>query len=164
MARIAAEAGISKALLYHYFPSKRDLFVATLEQAAAEVAERTEPDRGAPPAEALSASLDAFLEWIADHQLAYRKLMEGAASVEEVRRLVEDVRERTARRILDGLGAGAEPAPKVRAAVRGWLWFMDGAIVDWLEHGDLERAELRDFLLAVLSGALGAAGDASDLS
>src|SRR4051794_24641976 len=32
MAAIAREAGISKALLYHYFPSKRDYFVATLQQ------------------------------------------------------------------------------------------------------------------------------------
>src|SRR5215208_831052 len=31
MARIAREAGISKALLYHYFPSKQDFFVATLQ-------------------------------------------------------------------------------------------------------------------------------------
>ena len=36
MARIAREAGISKALLYHYFPSKRELFVATLQEPADE--------------------------------------------------------------------------------------------------------------------------------
>ena len=36
MARIAREAGISKALLYHYFPSKQDFFVATLQQGALE--------------------------------------------------------------------------------------------------------------------------------
>ena len=38
MARIAREAGISKALLYHYFPSKQAYFAATLEQAAEELA------------------------------------------------------------------------------------------------------------------------------
>ena len=38
MAAIAREAGISKALLYHYFPSKQAFFVATLEQQAAELA------------------------------------------------------------------------------------------------------------------------------
>ena len=40
MAKIAREAGISKALLYHYFPSKQAYFAATLEQAAAELAAR----------------------------------------------------------------------------------------------------------------------------
>ena len=61
MARIAREAGISKALLYHYFPSKQVYFVATLQQAAEEVSRRTEPDPDLPPAEALAGSLDAFL-------------------------------------------------------------------------------------------------------
>ena len=35
---------------------------------------------------------------------------------------------------------------------------MDGAILDWLEHRDLERAELRDLLLGALAGAMTAAG------
>ena len=34
LARIAREAGISKALLYHYFPSKQAYFSATLQAAA----------------------------------------------------------------------------------------------------------------------------------
>ena len=44
MAKIAKEAGISKALLYHYFPSKEAYFLATLEEKAAELAARTQPD------------------------------------------------------------------------------------------------------------------------
>jgi hypothetical protein len=42
--------------------------------------------------------------------------------------------------------------------VRAWLWFIDGAVLDWLEHGDMDRARLRDFLLGTLDGALRAAG------
>jgi AcrR family transcriptional regulator len=158
MAEIAREAGISKALLYHYFPSKRDYFVATLEEAAAEVARRTEPEPGKPPLEALAASLDAFLGWIEENPQAYRKLIHEAAGVPEVRALVDEVRDHTSARILDGIDAGTEPAPAVRAAARGWLWFMDGAVLDWLEHGDMDRTEMRDFLLGVLGGALATAG------
>jgi AcrR family transcriptional regulator len=162
MARVAREAGISKALLYHYFPSKQDYFVATLQEAAEEVRRRTEPDPDLPPADALAASLDAFLGWIEENELAYRKLMESAGSVPEVGALVAQVRDRTSARILAGLGAGEHPPPKLRAAARAWLWFMDGAILDWLEHRDLERGELRDFLLGSLAGAVAAAG-AGDL-
>ena len=158
MARIAREAGISKALLYHYFPGKHELFVATLQQAAEEVRRRTQPNPNLPPAQALAASLDAFLGWIEENELAYRKLMESAGSVPEVGALIAEVRDRTSARILDGIGAGADPPPKLRAAARAWLWFMDGAILDWLDHRDLERAELGEFLLASLGGALAAAG------
>ncbi len=46
----------------------------------------------------------------------------------------------------------------MRAAARAWLWFMDGAILDWLEHKDMTRTELRDLLLGSLAGSLTAAG------
>jgi AcrR family transcriptional regulator len=158
MARIAKEAGISKALLYHYFPSKQDLFLATLSEAAAEVTRRTEPDPALPPAQALANSLAAFLEWVDENELAYRKLLESAGSVPEVGALITDVRDRTSARILEGIGTDA---PKARAAVRAWLWFMDGAILDWFEHRDLQRSELCELLLGSLAGALSAAGVAS---
>ena len=45
MAKIAKEAGISKALLYHYFPSKEAYFVATLEEKANELQQRTSRTR-----------------------------------------------------------------------------------------------------------------------
>ena len=159
MAQIAREAGISKALLYHYFPSKQDLFEATLALGASRLAELTEPDPDLPPLEALSASVDAFLRWIDENELAYRKLMESAGTVAGVRTLIDGVRDQTSARILDGLGAGSDPPPKLRAAVRAWLWYMDGAILDWLEHRDLDRVELRDLLLGSLLGAITAAGE-----
>jgi AcrR family transcriptional regulator len=162
MARIARKAGISKALLYHYFPSKRDFFVATLQQAAEEVRLRTEPDPELPPQEAIAGSLDSFLGWIEENETAYRKLMESAGTVPEVGALIQEVRDRTSARILEGLGVGAKAPPKLRSAARAWLWFMDGAILDWLDHRDLSRTELRDFLLGSLGGSLAAAG-ASDL-
>jgi AcrR family transcriptional regulator len=158
MARIAREAGISKALLYHYFPSKQDYFVATLQQGAEEIARRTEPDPDLPPLEALAGSLDAFLAWIDENETAYRKLMESVGSVPEVKTLIDGIRDATSARILAGLAAGDPPPPKLRAAARGWLWLMDGVVLDWLEHRDMSRAEVRDFLLASLAGSLSAAG------
>ncbi|MDQ5834659.1 MAG: hypothetical protein M3550_16660, partial [Actinomycetota bacterium] len=121
------------------------------------LARRTQPDPELSPAEALSASLDAFLGWIEENELAYRKLMESAGSVPEVGEWITQVRDDTSARILDGMGVGADPPPKVRAATRAWLWFMDGAILDWLDHRDLERAEVRDLLLGSLAGTLAAA-------
>jgi len=56
MSKIARSAGISKALLYHYFPSKRAFFAATLVQAAEELRRRTEPDPTLPPRGCTQAS------------------------------------------------------------------------------------------------------------
>jgi AcrR family transcriptional regulator len=162
MSKIAAEAGISKGLLYHYFPSKRAFFEATLSAWAEQLRERTEPDPALPPIEQLQGSLDGFLSMVEENAVAYRNLMQSA-TVPEIRDLIEEVRRLTAERILDALYADGPP-PKARIAVSGWLWFMDGACLDWIEHRDVERAELRDLLLGVLMGALVAAGAVPDVA
>ena len=79
----------------------------------------------------------------------------------EVGALIGEVRDRTSARILEGLGAGDAPRP--RTVVRAWLWFLDGAILDWLEHRDLTRAELGRLLLAALAGALSSTENAEGL-
>jgi len=162
MNKIAAEVGISKALLYHYFPSKQAYFEATLGAWAEQLRERTEPDPDLPAVEQLTKSLDAFLSMVEENDVAYRNLMQSATGVAEIRDLIEEVRRATAQRILDGLYPDGAP-PKARTAVSGWLWFMDGACLNWIEHRDVEREELRDLLLGVLMGALVAAGALPDL-
>jgi len=159
MAGIAREAGISKALLYHYFPSKQAYFAATLERAAAELAVSTRPDPDLPPVEQLAASLEAYLSWIDRNADAYSKLIQSVGAVPEVRELVERVRSETADRILAGIAPGGSPSPALRVAVRGWLWFMDGAVLDWLEHRDIDRARLHGLLLGTLLGAVTASGE-----
>lgn len=163
MSKIAAEVGISKALLYHYFPSKQAYFEETLSAWAEQLREQTEPDPDLPPVEQLKGSLDAFLMLVGENAVAYKNLIRSAAGVAEIRELIEEVRLKTAQRILEGLYA-QEPPPKARIAVSGWLWFMDGACLNWIEHRDVEREELRDLLLGVLLGALLAADAAPDLA
>lgn len=156
MRKIAKAAGISHALLYRYFPSKQSYFRAALEQAAEDLRARTTPDPSLPPWEQLVAGLEGFLELVDENSLAYRQLLRSLASAPDVRALIDEVRDTTADRILAGL-FGEEVPPKARAAVKGWLWYMDGVLLDWIEHRDLERAEIRDLLLGTLGGALTAA-------
>lgn len=155
MSRLAEEANISKALLYHYFPSKRRLFEAALAEGAEELRRRTEPDPGKPPAEQLATTLGAFLLWVQERPTAYATLLESGSS--EVREIMAEVRATTAGRILTGLGEDGK-RPATRAAVHGWLGFLDGAILDWIAHDDLTREELHGMLLGAFAGALIASG------
>ena len=158
MAKIARESGVSKPLLYHYFPTKRQLFEAALAQAAAEHLARVGfEDADLPASQQLAQSLDAYLRWIEEHGETYEKLMRSAG-VPEVRELIDRVRAETARRILEGLSPDASPPAKVRTAVRGWLWLMDGVCLDWVHERDLSREDIHGLLLGSLLGALSAAG------
>src|SRR6187399_3091731 len=136
MAQIAREAGISKALLYHYFPSKEDFFKAALADAAAELAARTAPDESLPPLEQVRSSTRAFVDWIGARGPAYTKLVQSIGTVPELRETITGIREITSARIIAGLVSEPERTPAKRAAVRGWLWFMDGVLLDWIEHRD----------------------------
>ena len=154
MAGFARAAGISKPLLYHYFRSKRALFEAALAQAAEEHLARIAPDPDRPAGEQLMASLDAFLDWIEANPGAYAKLMRSAG-IPEARELIDRVRDETTQTIVEGLG---DDRPVVRAAVRGWLWSMDGVCLTWVGDDSLSKDEVRGLLLGMLGGALAAAG------
>ncbi|MCA9514836.1 MAG: TetR/AcrR family transcriptional regulator, partial [Myxococcales bacterium] len=72
---IAALAGISKGLLYHYFPTKRDLYLACLQAVAEELLARADlSDAPLPPLERLRAGIDAYLAFAAEHARAYLAL------------------------------------------------------------------------------------------
>src|SRR5207237_1524852 len=95
---LAREAKISKGLLYHYSPTKRDLYVAGLREIAEELVQKvTSVPTDLPPAEGVRAGLDAFLEHISQHARAYVSLMRGGiGSDPEVAPVVESVRTRLA--------------------------------------------------------------------
>ena len=157
MAQIAREAGISKALLYHYFPSKEEFFKAALAEAATELAQRTTPDESLPPLDQVRASTHAFVTWIGERGAAYMKLLQSVGAVPELRETMTAIRDFTSTRILDGLVPEAERTPAKRAAVRAWLWFMDGVLLDWIEHGDRDADAVTEHLVGSLTALLDAA-------
>ena len=157
MRQIAAAAGVSKPLLYHYFPSKIELFKAAVADAAGQLQTVIAPVAGSSPGEQLTASLDAYLRWIEDHARTWTKFMRSAATLPEARELVEGFRTQTMEMILAGLTADGPASAALRTAINGWLGFMDAAILDWTRTGELGRDQLRELLLTAFGGALMAA-------
>jgi AcrR family transcriptional regulator len=160
---IAAAAGISKGLLYHYFPSKRDFYVAVIRSAADEMQALTEPDPSLPPRERLAAALERYLAYVETHARGYATVLRaGIGSDPAVAEIVEEVRGAMVARLLADLpvAAGGDAPVALRVAVRGWVGFVEAASLDWLEHGGLARAGLRDMLIAALDGAVSAAAGA----
>jgi AcrR family transcriptional regulator len=151
---LAREAKISKGLLYHYFPTKRDLYVAGLREIADELVERinTVPTN-LPPAERVRAGLDAYLEHISQHARAFVSLMRGGiGSDPEVAEVVDSVRRRLSDRFLEG--SPFKPMlsgnPKFETALQGWIGFVEAATINWCAAPKLTRDELRDLLSEIL--------------
>ena len=159
MAQIARAAGISKPLLYHYFPSKQALFAAALQETADELTAALAPDPSRPATDQLAAGLLAVLEWVAADPPRAAALLRSL-STPEVAELVAEVRGGIASGILDGLGAaGGRDRPAVQLAVHSWLATVEGACLAWVERGlPVTPAELQAVLLGALGGALVGAG------
>lgn len=153
---IAAAAGISKGLLYHYFPSKKDFYVETVRAAASELLQRTETAADLEGDARLVRGLDGYLDFVEKNASAFRALMRSGVGVDAaVAEVLEETRRTLAERIArEGLGLRGKPRPSVRLALRAWLGFVEAASLDWLEHGGMDRDTLRAALAAALTGAL----------
>lgn len=151
---LARDAKISKGLLYHYFPTKRDLYVAGLSEIADElVAAITTVPADLPPIERVRKSLDAYLEYTTRHARAFVSLMRGGiGSDPEVATVIEGVRQR----LFDSFLGGSPFAPmlagdaRFETAVRGWIGFVEHASLDWAANPRLTRDELRELLTQIL--------------
>jgi AcrR family transcriptional regulator len=161
---IARAAGVSKGLLYHYFPTKKDFLIAAIERGEDELAELTAPDQDLPPAEQLGASLDRFLDFVEEHEAAYSAIFRSRGGGDpDIQAVLEAGRRRRMDAVIESLAsweaapASVERTPVLETAVQGWFFFIEGAVLRWLEHRDIERGELRELLGLALIGALQAA-------
>jgi AcrR family transcriptional regulator len=163
---IAAAAEVSKGLLYHYFPTKKDFILAALERGQRQLAELLRPDPGLDLDDQLDASLDAFLDYVEEHSTAYTAIFARGFADPEISAVLAAGRDEQMRIMLDALrGWEGGPfeislTPALEAAVQGWFFFIEGAVLHWLEHDDLERAQMRTLLRSALEGALQAAAAA----
>jgi AcrR family transcriptional regulator len=154
---IAAEAGASRALLYHYFDNKHDLYLAALQAAADELLDRLNvPLQGSPP-QLLDAGLAAYLNYVEQHTIGFSALLrEGPGASGQVGAIVEQVREAVLRLLLTGIDVPDPPAA-LRVALRGWVGFVEAACAEWLDSRDVDRETLEGILIGALSAAVAAA-------
>ncbi|MGV0099832.1 TetR/AcrR family transcriptional regulator [Streptomyces californicus] len=161
---VAVAAGVSRPLVYRYFPGGRQqLYEAALGSAADELTQCfAEPETG-PPTERVARVLDRYLRFVDEHDTGFSALLRGGSVVETSRTttIVDGVRRAAADEILRHLGrmggTGEKPAgPRLRMMVRSWIAAVEAASLIWLDDGkqpaaaDL-RGWLVDHLIALLT-------------
>ncbi len=150
---IAEVAGVSRALLFHYFESKQDFHVAIARAQAQEMLDCTEPDHSlGDPLLVLGASMAAYVDYVTENRSAYMALIRGSASADPAMREVFDhTRSVMAGRVLEHAPAlGIEPTPVVQMTAHGWIAFVEQTTISWLTDPVITREEL----LSVITEAL----------
>jgi AcrR family transcriptional regulator len=154
--RIAKRAGVAYGLIAHHFTNKRGLYLATIRAAAEDLqAVLSTPPEGGTPAEQLHNGIARHIAYMDRHAKGFLALMRGGnGSDSEVRAIIEDMRWQGAARILRSLGVPDPVHPTLRAAMRGWVGYLDELIIDHIEHRDTSQADLVEIAVATLVASL----------
>ncbi|MGK5629051.1 TetR/AcrR family transcriptional regulator [Streptomyces sp. URMC 123] len=149
---VALAAGVSRPLVYRYFPGgKPQLYEAALRSAADELELCFSEPYSGPLSRRLGRALDRYLAFVDEHDAGFTALLQGGSVAETSRTcaIVDEVRRSAAERILLHLGVDVEePAPRLRMMVRTWISAVEAASLIWLDEGKRPPAEdLRDWLV-----------------
>ncbi|WP_437030455.1 TetR/AcrR family transcriptional regulator [Streptomyces sp. enrichment culture] len=160
---IASAAGISRPLVYHYFPGKLSLYEAALQRAADDLASRfAEPHEG-PLGARLRRVMGRYFDFVDEHGPGFSALMRGGPAVgsSTTNALIDAVRQAAYDQMLSHLGVVGPVPARLELVVRSWISLAESTALIWLDGRRIPRAELETQLVHDFA-ALAAVAAAAD--
>jgi AcrR family transcriptional regulator len=167
MATIAAEAGISKPILYRHFGDKSGLYQALAERHIRRLIGdvRVEFLRPGDMRERTRASIDTYLSSISANLGLYRFLMHRASAEDQATHsTVSTVIREVGREIADVMSAEARLTDRARAHIWGHavVGMVHTAGDWWLDHPEVPRETVVTALVDLILDGLPAAAESGD--
>lgn len=155
---VAAEAHISRSLLFHYFPTKQDYYVEVVRAAGRRLLRATRTE-AAHPAARIRQVVDGYVRYIQRRREPYLALFRGSTPEDWVRSVHDETLAALTERITDHVGAAfgiadVRRGDRVELTVRAWWAFAEELTIQWTgeEHDDLDT--LVDLLIAALENVI----------
>lgn len=147
-------AGVSRGLLYHYFPNKRAFFAAMVKRESERMSELPTPDPQASVPVQLLQTIETYLDYCHAHKMGVKAAFRGAASADaEVQAIIDrDISQQTAR-ILAMLSP-VRPTELLELAARSWVLMLRNLAHEWLDARDVSRDEVRDLAATILTSTV----------
>jgi AcrR family transcriptional regulator len=149
-AAVADAAGVSKALVFYYFPSHVELQAAVVQGVADDLVDQLR----VPPADAslsqrdrIAAGLRKVLATVERDPATFTALARGAGGHPRLFDVYEDTRNR----IVDGMCEDLDiddPPLWAQLAIRGWVAMVEDVVLHWIVN---DRAIQRDGLIDYLA-------------
>lgn len=153
---LARACGVSRGLLSHYFPTKRDLYVAVIGRLldVPRLPVRVHPE-GASLEERVARSVADWVEMVVRSKEAWLAVSSflGESRDEEISALLEEYVEGMVDQICDLAGLQAlRERPVLRIALHGYSAFATTLTRRWLLGADLSREQIERLLRDTLTG------------
>jgi AcrR family transcriptional regulator len=150
---IAAEAGVARGLLNHYFGTKRDLYLEVVRR----IVLLPELDHAiaitGPLPDRVEASVDWFLDTVSAHGKTFVAVTgaEGVGADPEIEQILAGADDLAARKVLETLGVPADQDDPVhRALVRAYGGLVKAAVREWVRQETLTREQVHLLLSQAL--------------
>lgn len=118
---VAERAGISRSLLFHYFPTKLDYLTALVREAADHVLVLTAVPEGTSARDNTRAIVTALVRYIQRRRDNYVAVLRSGRSVDlALEEVVADMHRTISLRILESMGL-PDPGPMALVLTRSWL-------------------------------------------
>ncbi|HCT80622.1 MAG TPA: TetR/AcrR family transcriptional regulator [Micromonosporaceae bacterium] len=154
---LAAAAGASRTLIYHYFGGKTGLFVAAVRQAGDQLLTAIDAAAAADPDNWLNGCIEAFLGSVDANPLGLTTLLRrGSLPGGADRQILDEIRAKILKRILAVLDPPTDSAV-LRAVLLGWIAMTETLCTQWLQDQQPTRSQLRTLLPELLRATLAAA-------
>lgn len=150
---VAAAAGVSAGLVFHYFGSQRELRCAVIEVAVAELLSALRPSPGLSPADQLRAGLDTFTLAVAASPELFLAVVSPGSALADVHSGFRSVVGEWLRAGL--VKAGVVVTPVLEMALGGWLAFAEDVILRWVTSDAVTREEVVELCSRTCLGMLG---------
>ena len=149
VAEAAGAAGVSRALVNHYFGDKRGLYLAVVRQMVERIPAVVRRDLKGTPAQIVAANTAAWLDLVEAGPQAFLSFMRGGPVGDpQLAAFRDELRDRLARRMLTNhLGSEEIPAPAL-SAMRAELGLVEQAVSDWLTGRGGDRAQTEALIAA----------------
>jgi len=148
MDEIATEAGISRGLLFHYFPTKTDFYLECIAAAGRRILRNLSADESAPGGEQVRTLVRLMVEQVDRRREFYLSLVRGVSDARVVD-VYESVRQTLTDRVITALALGEAD----RAVVHAWWAYVEDRALAWAAEPRTLRSS-KDDLVEVCRGAL----------
>ncbi|KRE23041.1 TetR/AcrR family transcriptional regulator [Agromyces sp. Soil535] len=145
---VAAEAGVTRALVHHYFGGKESLLDAVISRELIRLRQATEPDATLWPAENLDRALNAYFDFFSASSGELRAFYLSAPATPRQQAAIAENHAVQVEWILSLLDVPDTSAS--RLAVAAWLAFAVQAAKESVNRPDVSRTEVLQLCKATL--------------